>query len=125
MFSPEYDAKYKEVTAEIVARVQAHQAKTAMMQRPVEMLDSQIEAWKKSPKEQAMKELIELQRSSRDPPEKRIELEIIKAKSEMMGALMPSIPTSMHVVAIEVITPGQAQKCEVIDVTNATKVIRE
>lgn len=36
MVSPEYDAKLKEVTAEIVTRVQAHQAKTAMLKTPTQ-----------------------------------------------------------------------------------------
>ncbi len=81
--------------------------------------DMQLEAWKKMPKEQALKEALILFKSKGiDVSETRLKLEILKFISELQGALQPVIPQSMHVVAIEIITPGQRPDAKIIDITN-------
>ena len=83
--------------------------------------DDQIEAWKKQPKEQALKEAIELLNDNDiDIPEAKFKLDVLKFISEIQGALQPTLPPSMHVFAIEVVQPGKAPK-QLIEVT-PTKV---
>ena len=84
--------------------------------------DEQIEAWKKQPKEQALKEAIELFKDNNlDIPEAKFKLDVLKFISEIQGALQPTLPPSMHVFAIEVVQPGKAPK-QLIEVT-PTKVL--
>lgn len=80
--------------------------------------EEQLEAWKKMPKEQALKEALTLFKSEGlDVSETRLKLEILKFISELQGALQPVIPQSMHVVAIEIITPGQRPESKIINIT--------
>ncbi len=83
------------------------------------IFSGKIEAWKKMPKEQALEEALSLLYSSdMEVAEKRARLEILKFAAELQGALQPTIPQSMHVVAIEVITPGQRTEHKIINVTS-------
>lgn len=117
MVSPQMQAKIQEVSNTIVARINADRQAIAVKQQANIPVDTQIEAWKTKPKEQALKELTELSKSRADPPEKRIELEIIRTKADLMGALQPEIKQSMQVLSIEIKLPGQRQECEVINIT--------
>ncbi len=106
----------------IVHRIQAavieQQSKKQALQRiPVEAIDTQLEAWKATPADQAMRELAQLSRNQgMEPAEKRIELEIIRTKADIMGALVPQQVTGNNIVAIKFVMPENTQMKPVVDV---------
>jgi hypothetical protein len=103
----------------IFDKIQAMRESAAVTVPPVSAVtDVQLDAWKKMPKEQALKEALTLFKSEGlDVSETRLKLEILKFISELQGALQPVIPQSMHVVAIEIITPGQKPEQKIINIT--------
>lgn len=65
--------------------------------------DTQLEAWKKAPKEQALKEALELFRSQgMDVAEQRVKLEIIKFIAELQGATQPSLSQGMQMLSVHI-----------------------
>lgn len=65
--------------------------------------DAQIEAWKKQPKEQALKEALELFRSQgMDISEAKFKLEVLKFISELQGATQPALPQGMQMLSVHV-----------------------
>ena len=73
--------------------------------------DEQLEAWRKEPKEQALKEAIALFRSQdMDVAEQRVKLEELKFMSELQGALQQTAQQAQMVV-VEINMPeGKSEK---------------
>ncbi len=78
----------------------------------------QIEAWKKIPREQATKEIIELINNSElDVAEKRFNLDAIWKLAELNGATTQTQPQNTQVMVVEIIMPGQNSSKHLIEVT--------
>lgn len=95
--------------------LEEHKAKEISIS--VDTMDTQLEAWKATPADQAMRELAQLSRNQgMEPAEKRIELEIIRTKADIMGALVPQQATGNNIVAIKFVMPENTQMKPVVDV---------
>lgn len=79
--------------------------------------DAQLELWRKEPKEQALKEALELFKAQgMDVAEQRVKLEIIKFISELQGALRSTLIQPQAII-VE-INMGSEKR-----IINATKTI--
>lgn len=115
--SPEYpegriEEQYTDGTKEFIGKDGKPINPTALV-----ISDAQLELWRKEPKEQALKEALELFKSQgMDVAEQRVKLEIIKFISELQGALV-SAPTQAQAIIVE-INMGDEKR-----IINATKTI--
>lgn len=76
--------------------------------------DAQLELWRKEPKEQALKEALELFKAQgMDVAEQRVKLEIIKFISELQGALQ-STPIQSQAIVVEIIMGSEKRVEKVI-----------
>ena len=81
---------------------------------------SQLEAWKKAPKEQAVKEVLELiHRQDLDVSEKRFELDAYRFIAELQGAQAP-VSQAANIIEIRISQPVIPEK-RIIDVTAQEK----
>lgn len=93
------------------------EAKHAPPPIPAEVL----EAWKTKPKEQCLKEAIELYRAQGiDITEARFKLDVLKFIAEIQGAQAP-VSAQANIISIIVSTPEIPEKKKVIDVTAEVK----
>ena len=84
--------------------------------------ETQIEAWKKMPDEEALKEGIALFRmENMDVPEARQKLEVLKFLCEIRGVMQPAQQKGATIVAIRIDT-GTSQNIKVIE-ANAKETI--
>jgi hypothetical protein len=83
--------------------------------------DAQIELWKKQPKEQALKEALELFKSQgMDISEARFKLEVLKFIADIQQ-VTTQVPNTSQIIAIRIDT-GNTQNTKVLK-TNAEKTI--
>jgi hypothetical protein len=79
--------------------------------------DAQIELWKKQPKEQALKEALELFKSQgMDISEAKFKLEVLKFISELQNVREPDGIVKMPPILIQVNVPGTPFQKPVIDI---------
>lgn len=92
------------IVQRIQASVQDQQSKKQALQRiPVEAIDTQLEAWKKMPKEQALKEALALFRNQGlEPAEVGKKLDVLKFIAEIQGAFEPQKDKSSKVISLRV-----------------------
>ena len=82
----------------------------------ITVTDKQIELWKKQPKEQALKEALELFKSQgMDISEAKFKLEVLKFITELQGALIPTIQTQ-NIVSIKISVADLPPGMKIIDV---------
>lgn len=94
---------------------------------PKKMIVTQelIEAWKRAPKEQALKEAIELYRAQGiDVSEARFKLDVLRFISELQGAQAP-VSAGGNIIMISISQPEIPEKKKVIDVTASVSEIKE
>lgn len=95
-------------------------AEIAAKHAPLPVTQSQLEAWKKAPKEQAVKEVLELiHRQDLDVSEKRLWLDAYRFIAELQGAQTPASQGG-NVIQIYIGTPTIPEK-RVIDITAQEK----
>ncbi len=85
----------------------------------VAITDEQLEAWKKMPDDEALKEGLKIFRmENMDIPEARLKLEVLKFLCEIRG-VMQQKPENMRMppIMIQVNMPGQSFQKPIIDIT--------
>lgn len=92
-------------------------AEIAAKHAPPPVPQEQLDAWKKAPKEQATKKILELINDSNlDVPEKRFRLDAITKVAEIQGVSAPATQGG-QIISIIISTPTVPEKRHVIDVT--------
>jgi hypothetical protein len=87
----------------------------------IAVTDEQIELWKKQPKEQALKEALELFKSQgMDISEAKFKLEVLKFISELQGAHIPSTQIQ-NFVAIKITVADLPPGMKIIDTSSYKK----
>ncbi len=80
--------------------------------------DEQLEAWKKMPKEEATKKILELiNTNGLEISEKRFVLDAIWKLAELHGATQPVQSQSTQVMVVEIVMPGQNNLKHLIETT--------
>lgn len=83
----------------------------------VNITDVQIEAWKKAPREEALKEALKLFREQNmDVSEARMKLEVLKFISELQGARVP-VANTQNIVSVQIHVADMPPGMKVIQTT--------
>lgn len=98
--------------------VHDYAAEIAAKHAPPPVSSEQLDAWKKQPKEQATKKILELiDDQSKDVSEKRFELDALKTVAEIQGASAPPPQGSTAPIMIIINQPGDPRKRRIVNVT--------
>ena len=119
MFPIEYEPKIAAIHNSILSRLNADRDRIALTQQKLESIDTQLESWKRMPKEQALKEAVALFKAyGMEPTEVRTKLEVLKFIAEIQGVFVAQQNAGNNIVAIKFVMPETSALKPVIDITH-------